>query len=295
MSNALYYLGLTQWSHRGWQGSLLTNDAKPSEHLAQYSQVFNSVEGNTTFYGLPTVQNLQHWRDSVGPNFRFCFKFPRTISHDAQWGGRSTVLQDFFNRISPLSEQLGLLWLQLPNTFSPKYADALIRWLKQLPTDFHYGLEVRHPDWFLDAHESRLNEQLRALKINRVNFDTSILHSLHNTADPSIRTAQQKKPRVPVRHTITGSHPMLRFVGDNVLDTQKNHLRQWARYTVDWIRQGHTPYVFIHAPDTSYAPPLAVYFHEQVNALLAANGQHTAGTVALPLSPQATPQQIDLF
>ena len=47
------YLGLPQWSHPSWPGQLLGLGAKPAEHLAHYATVFNSVEGNTTFYALP--------------------------------------------------------------------------------------------------------------------------------------------------------------------------------------------------------------------------------------------------
>lgn len=49
-----YYLGLPLWANAHWKGNLFRNAAKPAEFLAQYAQVFNAVEGNTTFYSVPS-------------------------------------------------------------------------------------------------------------------------------------------------------------------------------------------------------------------------------------------------
>ncbi|ELT1968072.1 TPA: DUF72 domain-containing protein, partial [Aeromonas salmonicida] len=75
------FLGLPQWSHPAWPGQLLGVGAKPAEHLAHYARVFNTVEGNTTFYASPTPDTVQRWADAVPAHFRFSFKFPKEISH----------------------------------------------------------------------------------------------------------------------------------------------------------------------------------------------------------------------
>jgi uncharacterized protein YecE (DUF72 family) len=53
-----YYLGSPFWSNRDWIGSFFTPSAKPKDFLSQYSSVFNSVEGNNTFYGLPKAATV---------------------------------------------------------------------------------------------------------------------------------------------------------------------------------------------------------------------------------------------
>jgi len=45
-----YRLGLPAWAHGAWQ-DLFFHD-KPSR-LASYATVFNTVEGNTSFYHVP--------------------------------------------------------------------------------------------------------------------------------------------------------------------------------------------------------------------------------------------------
>ncbi|MFY4614350.1 DUF72 domain-containing protein, partial [Escherichia coli] len=41
----------------------------------------NCVEGNTTLYALPKPEVVLRWREQTTDDFRFCFKFPATISH----------------------------------------------------------------------------------------------------------------------------------------------------------------------------------------------------------------------
>ncbi|MFO1350768.1 MAG: DUF72 domain-containing protein [Gammaproteobacteria bacterium] len=78
----LYHLGCPVWSNRAWVGNFFSAQAKPADYLRQYASVFNTVEGNTTFYGLPKPETVERWRADAPPEFRFCFKFPRAISRD---------------------------------------------------------------------------------------------------------------------------------------------------------------------------------------------------------------------
>ncbi|HRW67817.1 MAG TPA: DUF72 domain-containing protein, partial [Candidatus Competibacter sp.] len=77
MTRARYHLGCPVWSNRDWVGELFALTAKPSDFLRQYSAVFDTVEGNSCFYGLPKPETVLRWRDEAAPGFRFCFKFPR--------------------------------------------------------------------------------------------------------------------------------------------------------------------------------------------------------------------------
>jgi hypothetical protein len=52
MAELQYCLGCPMWSNQQWVGELFTSNAKPADFLRQYSSVFNTVEGNTTFYAL---------------------------------------------------------------------------------------------------------------------------------------------------------------------------------------------------------------------------------------------------
>ncbi len=107
MSIDNYFLGCPIWANKEWVGEFFTKSAKPKDFLSQYSQVFNSVEGNTTFYGLPKVETVLKWKDETPPDFRFSFKFPQIISHIRMLLNAEQETFGFFKRLETLNERLG--------------------------------------------------------------------------------------------------------------------------------------------------------------------------------------------
>ena len=65
MALARCHLGCPVWSNRDWIGELFTAGAKPGDFLRQYSAVFDTVEGNNCFYGLPRPETVSRWAVSV--------------------------------------------------------------------------------------------------------------------------------------------------------------------------------------------------------------------------------------
>jgi len=156
-------IGLPQWFHAAWPFTPRSTDA-----LHRYSRLFDTVEGNTTFYGLPKPDTVRRWREAVPASFRFCFKFPRAISHDAQLQHCSDETTEFLTRLDPVQGQLGILWLQLGPRFGPAALPALRDYLASLPSGYHYGVEVRHPAFFGKGDDERaLNRLLADNGVNR--------------------------------------------------------------------------------------------------------------------------------
>ncbi|MFK3655946.1 DUF72 domain-containing protein, partial [Escherichia coli] len=85
----------------------------------------NCVEGNTTLYALPKPEVVLRWREQTTDDFRFCFKFPATISHQAALRHCDDLVTEFLTRMSPLAPRIGQYWLQLPATFGPRELPAL--------------------------------------------------------------------------------------------------------------------------------------------------------------------------
>lgn len=109
----MMYVGLPQWSHPKWVRLGITS-------LEEYARHFNCVEGNTTLYALPKAEIVERWREQTTDDFRFCFKFPATISHQAALRNCGDLTEEFFTRMSPLANRIGQYWLQLPATFGPR-------------------------------------------------------------------------------------------------------------------------------------------------------------------------------
>ncbi len=284
------------WACADWRGSLYSKDAARMDYLPQYSRVFDTVEGNSTFYALPSPAAVARWRAETPPDFRFCFKFPSEITHRMML--RDTRLQThaFLQLMAPLADRLGPLMIQLGPRFGPQHLETLRAYLRDLSAEFCYAVEVRHPQFFDQGpHEAALNEVLRQARVDKVLFDTRCVHAAQ-ASDRSTREAQSRKPELALRLQATAQKPMVRFVGQNQVQPALEYLDVWVNQVAEWLGQGLTPYFFAHTPDDREAPALARVFYERVRALrpelpLLANFTGLAEAAANP-SPSA---QLSLF
>lgn len=263
-----YYLGCPMWGNPEWKQRFFLPGSTPSQFLSQYSSVFNSVEGNTTFYGLPSESTIKLWHDEAATGFHFCFKFPQRITHGKKLLNAAAETEKFLLAMDPIGEHLGPFFIQLAPDFSPAYLETLSRFMSFLPDHFDYTVEVRHTDFFHDTVvEQELNDLLISHNADRVVFDTRPLFSARPSSD-AVRDAQKKKPRVPATSYALGKHPTLRFIGHPDGERSREYFAPWLRKVAGWIAEGRKPYVFIHTPDNADAPHLALDFHQGLQALV---------------------------
>ncbi|WP_312227212.1 DUF72 domain-containing protein [Pseudescherichia sp.] len=215
----------------------------------------NCVEGNTTLYALPKADIVARWYAQTSDSFRFCFKFPATISHQARLRQCGDLTEEFFSRMAPLAERIGQYWLQLPASFGPQDLPALWAFLDGLPEAFSYGVEVRHPEFFAKGEaETQLNRGLHTRGVNRVILDSRPVHSALPRSEAVIE-AQRKKPVVPVHAVVTALNPMVRFIGSDDMTQNSALFAVWLEKLAQW-EQNTTPYLFLHTPDIAEAPVL---------------------------------------
>lgn len=268
MSIKKYHIGLTQWGFKEWVGNFFSSDAKPEQFLDQYASVFNAVEGNTTFYRVPSPENIRKWGGQAPADFKFCFKFPKEITHQKELKNVTTEVLSFLDLFKPIRTKLGPFHIQLGPNFSYEQMGNLEELIEILPAHLSFAVEVRHHDFFDKGKKERhLNDVLSSYGVNRVVFDTRRLHELKSN-DPSILKAKKKKPVTPVRFDSTGANPFIRYVGGNKVIQNESHLKEWAIIIANWIRDGKHPYMFIHSPDTLHAPKLARFFHHELSNLV---------------------------
>lgn len=268
-------IGLPQWYHPAWPFTPRSDDA-----LSRYSRHFDTVEGNTTFYGLPRADTVQAWRRAVPASFRFCFKFPRSISHDAELQHCERETQAFLDRLEPLGQQLDLLWLQLGPRFGPAQLPALATYLRSLPDQFRYAVEVRHPAFFAKGpDEAAFNRLLADLGVNRTVFDTRTLFA-NPAPDADTRDALAKKPRVPTHAVATASNPMIRFISPRDTTLAEAALKRWVEVLSTWHSEGRQPRFFLHTPSCAEAATLAVRLAQCLHERMPAQPLCTADTQA---------------
>ncbi|GAB3039127.1 DUF72 domain-containing protein [Bowmanella dokdonensis] len=255
--NGQLMTGCPMWHQDGWRGRWFPADSRPEQSLMHYSRVFNTVEGNTSFYQLPSAASIERWRQAVPEHFRFCFKFHQSISHHNMLMGVEQLCQDFLDRFEPLQDKIGCFMLQLSASFSPEHLPRLAAFLTRLPGRYRYGVEVRHPAFFAKGeHERRFNRLLMDHGVNRVIMDTRPLFAAAGS-DGLLGEVKQKKPRLPVNVIATGDTPVVRFVGHPQLPANRPFYQSWQQKIDQWIEQGKTPYLFFHMPDNEQAPWLA--------------------------------------
>lgn len=267
-TNAKCFVGCPVWACDGWVGSLYSS-SKRRTWLSEYSEVFSTVEGNSTFYAMPTIATVKRWADETRPGFRFALKFPRVISHDCRLQHAQEETRLFIEALEVLQQcdRLGPSFLQLPPSFSGKQFTVLESYLRQLPRELPFAVEVRHLDFFQHSpHDDRLNELLFELGMDRVIFDSRALYS-NAPSDEYEEASQSRKPDLPVRPVAIGNRPLVRFVGRNSVDETQPWIEEWTPVIAEWIDRGKTPYVFTHSPDDLYAPQFAARFIRELRNL----------------------------
>ncbi|MBA2921401.1 DUF72 domain-containing protein [Pseudomonas sp. P7] len=282
-----YYLGCPSWSENAWREYLYPADARSSDYLALYSQVFNAVEGNTTFYARPSAATVQRWADIMPDDFRFTAKFPGDISHGGDLREQLPAAESFVSLMSPLGERVSPLWLQLSASFSPQRLAELAGFIDGLERPL--AVEVRHPEFFAKGDAERmLNRLLRDRGVERICLDPRALFSCTSTS-AAVLHAQSKKPKVPTRPAALTQFPQVRFIGHPELEANDPFLIPWVEKIAGWIEEGRTPYVFLHTSDNRLAAQLALRFHAQLMARL-------PGLPALPtLDRQPEVEQLGLL
>ncbi|EGH02271.1 MULTISPECIES: DUF72 domain-containing protein [Pseudomonas syringae group genomosp. 2] len=261
-----YYLGCPSWSENAWRDSLYPEDARPNDFLNLYTQVFNAVEGNTTFYARPAATTVQRWAEIMPADFRFTAKFHKDISHNGDLRDQVGAAGEFIRPLAPLGERIAPFWLQLPASFTPQRLAELVGFLDELNVPL--AVEVRNMAFFMKGDEERmLNRLLLDRGIERICLDSRALFSCVST-DPAVLHAQSKKPKVPPRPAALTLFPQVRFIGGPDLEANDQFLVQWVEKVAVWIEEGRTPYVFLHTPDNVRAAEQAMRFHRQLMARL---------------------------
>jgi len=166
-------IGTCAWSFGDWQGNFYPAELPESEWLAFYARIFPAVEIDSTFYGAPSESTLRRWTELTPATFRFVCKLPRAITHVCRLRDCTAELNSFFKALEPLASKLRVILIQLPPSFTPKEGrQPLRKFLTQLPGDFRFAIEFRHPGW----HRPQIIGLLEKCRICWVWADTSPLN-----------------------------------------------------------------------------------------------------------------------
>jgi uncharacterized protein YecE (DUF72 family) len=265
-----FYVGCPIWSWKGWVGNFYPEGTKPSEFLGEYARRLTTVEGNTTFYAVPSQKTLEGWAEDMPVTFRFCPKVPKAISHEGKLLENVERAQQFINLMRQLGPRLGSMFLQLPPRYSPKLLGDLQGFLAQWPRDVRLAVEVRHLDWFDTPHDEALNGLLMEHNMARVTIDTRPIRELSGddilagSVYQSLLEARERKADMPVVPQQTADFIFIRYIGHPEIEFNSPYLKEWGNYVVQQLKHDADVYMFCHSPNNFAAPYLCRKIYAQV-------------------------------
>jgi uncharacterized protein YecE (DUF72 family) len=208
-----FYIGCSGWSYDAWLGNFYPSNLEHNEFLKYYSQVFDFVEIDSSFYRPPNLFVTKRWTLLTPDDFRFTAKFPRSITHEKRLSEPEKELHYFFDVMRPLRKKLLALLMQLPPSLTAneglKKLETLIH---MLDPDFRYAIEFRHKSW----------------------FDKSVYKLL---SDNNICLAWSQLDTIQTPAELTSDFLYLRFIGDRSIDEkdfgmiQKDRLEELQKWS----------------------------------------------------------------
>lgn len=250
------HVGCAKWGRKEWLGKIYPLKTKEASFLDEYVKHFDCIELNATFYNIYGPETIAKWKEkaAANPGFKFCPKFAQNITHIRRLKNAEEITTKYYEGIMAFGDNLGPLFLQVGDNFTPKSFPDLKAYLENLPKDVPVFLELRHKEWFATTeYRDQIFNQLHQLNIGAVITDAS-------------------GRRDVVHMELPTPHAFIRFVGNSLHPTDYARIDAWVERIKQWQQMGlQSVWFFMHQHDERYSPELADYTVEQMNKHLGTN------------------------
>lgn len=244
-------LGTSSWQFEGWQGIFYPEGLAKDKQLVHYSRQFDTVEVNTSFYGLPRPTTLVKWLDLTPDGFQFCLKAPRAITHDKRLVNAESESEQFLEVLRSLGGASAPAFLQFPPQFTRqrdgKALALYLDWLAKKLQGIRMGVEVRSVDLMTPAFASFLAERgFCFVLVDRI--DSPDLYEVW------LELVQTRK---------APDFTIVRWIGDDrngpkgdseLVAPRDEQLAQWAKRLAQLDRLGINVYGYMHNPYEGHSP-----------------------------------------
>ncbi len=265
----MLYIGCPAWGYKEWvgQNGFFPPKTPASEFLRLYSRKLLTVEGNTTFYAVPSHETVARWREETPETFRFCPKVVKSISHEPHLEHQQAATLAFVERMRGFGTRLGPIFLQLPPTFTPSSLPALETFLAFWPADVRLAVEVRHAAFYTEKMAETLDTLLHRYNVGRVLMDTRPIRT-GTAKEQQMLQARERKPNLPLHIVTTTDFAFVRYIGHPSMEVNAPLLDVWAQQLSQWLTQGLTLYVFCHCPFEEHSPTICAELYQRVRSLV---------------------------
>ena len=198
ISKASIFIGTSGWSYpKGegtWKGYFYPS-GKINE-LEYYSQFFNTVEVNSSFYRPPNPGFAENWVRRTPKDFKFAVKLWQKFTHLKMYqeatGEHAIISQNdvdlFINSIEPVyrAGKLCALLAQFPPSFkNDSYGQQILEAVIRTFGDYPLAVELRHRSWSDDENTARMLRESNVswVQIDEPKFSSSIAAEVPLTSD----------------------------------------------------------------------------------------------------------------
>jgi uncharacterized protein YecE (DUF72 family) len=197
-AQAKIYIGTSGWSYPTgegtWKGYFYPT-GKINE-LEYYSQYFNTVEINSSFYRPPNPGYVYNWARRVPDGFLFTVKLWQKFTHPKMYeeatGKEAVISQEdvdlFKHSIEPLARyrKLGALLAQFPPSFkNDGFGRQILGAVIKTFNEYRLAVELRHRSWSDDENTSQLlkGNNVSWVNIDEPKFQSSVAAEVPLTSD----------------------------------------------------------------------------------------------------------------
>ena len=235
-------IGTSGFHYTHWKGPFYPVKMPASGMLNFYTQHFDTVELNNSFYRLPTFEAFDAWRDATPANFIFAVKASRFITHNKKLKDPENAVDNLLPRAARLGPKLGPVLFQLPLKWRVNL-ERLRNLLSILPGDLRYSFEFREVSWITAEIDGILREFNAAFCI----YELAGYQSLR---------------------TITANFTYVRLHGPGSGKYQGSYseqqLAEWARQIESWAKELKAVYIYFDNDQAGYAAANALRLRDMV-------------------------------
>jgi uncharacterized protein YecE (DUF72 family) len=166
-----FHIGTSSFTAAGWAGSFYPAGMRPADFLTYYATKFDTVEVDSTFYRTPSASTVTGWNRKTPDDFVFAVKVPQQITHEKVLVDCDTEFNEFVRVMELLGDKLGPMLFQFPffNSIAfgsgAQFTATLKPFLKKLPKDHKFAIEVRNKTWLSASFADLLREHGVALAL----------------------------------------------------------------------------------------------------------------------------------
>jgi len=221
-------VGLTGW---GDHPSLYSGVTTSKDKLFDYTGHFLAVEVDTSFYAIPSKENVRKWCENTPENFRFIVKAYQGMTGHLRGEIPFESKNDMFNAFIECAHEfkrlgkLGMVLAQFPPWFDCQSKNVqYLLYIRQQLKDFEVAIEFRNQTWYTDNVVQQTMDFLQ---------EHQLIHTICDEPQAGVGS-------VPFHPVVTADKALVRIHGRNIhgwRNTGNAENRRKVRFLYDYNKE----------------------------------------------------------